>query len=149
MSLSVHDNHLVSYQVDGVAKKIILHTEYAYGEEPFEKTDVVFEGVLDHYFRNPILPSIVFDVEEVDIQAILIRDKELINEGHKIGGWPSFWKDSSDAMFKEISSSGFKMFEISSSYGLDGWVVAASCKFSSANKKQDNKRVDTNQIPAC
>ena len=139
MSRSVHDNHLVSYEVDGVAKRIVLHTEYAYGEEPFEKTDVVFEGVLDHYFRNPILPSIVFDVEEVEIQAILIRDKELINEGHRIGGWPSFWRDSADEMLEAISNNGCKMFEISSSYGLDGWVAAASCEFKPANKNGDNK----------
>ncbi len=147
MSHSVHDNHLVSYEVDGVAKRIVLHTEYAYGEEPFEKTDVVFEGVLDHHFRNPILPSIVFDVEEVEIQAILIRDKDLINEGHKIGGWPSFWRESGDEMLEAISKSGCKMFEISSSYGLDGWVVAASCEFKPANKKVDNKSLHPTPDP--
>lgn len=136
MSGSVHDNHLVSYEVDGVGKRIILHTEYVYGEEPYEKTDVVFEGVIDHYFRNPILPSIVFDIEEVEIQAILIRDKDLIDEGHKIGGWPSFWKDSADEMLEAITSRGCKMFEVSSSYGLDGWVAAASCEFHSPKPRQ-------------
>jgi len=139
MSRSIHDNHLVSYEVDGVAKRIVLHTEYAYGEEPFVKTDVVFEGVLDHHFRNAILPSIVFDVEEVEVQAILTRDKALINEGHKIGGWPSFWRESNDGVLEAISNSGCKMFEISSSYGLDGWVAAIACEFKPANKKMQNK----------
>jgi len=139
MSRSVHDNHLVSYEVDGIAKQIVLHTAYAYGEEPYEKTDVIFEGVLDHYFRNSILPSIVFDVEEVEIQAILIRDKNLINEGYRNGGWPSFWRESTDEMLEAISNSGCKMFEISSSYGLDGWVAAASCEFKPANENEDNK----------
>ena len=131
MSLSIHDNHIISYEVDGVLKQIILHTEYAYGEEPAEKTDVIFGGVLDHYFRNSILPSIIFDVQEVETQSILIRDRDLINEGHKIAGWPSFWKDSIDEMIEDLSQGGYKMFEISSSYGLDGWVVANSCEFQS------------------
>jgi hypothetical protein len=139
MMRSVHDNHLLGYTVDGVARRIVLHTEYRYGQEPFERTDVVFEGVLDHYFRNPILPSIIFDVEEVETQFITSRDKTSIDEGHKIAGWPSFWRESAEAMAAAIHESGCKMFEISSSYGLDGWVAADSREFQLGDHNRNNQ----------
>jgi len=137
MRRSVHDNHLYAYEVDSRTDRIVLRTEYAYGEEPYEQTDVIFEGVLDHYFRNPVLPSIVFDVEEAsDHVEILTRNKELIDQGHKIGGWPSFWRSSVEGMADAISECECKIFEISSSYGLDGWVVAKSCQFQPTIKKE-------------
>ena len=68
MNRSVHDHHLVSYEVDGRAKRIVLHTEYAYAKSSHEATDVVFEGVVDHYFRNCVSPSIMDDVKEVSTQ---------------------------------------------------------------------------------
>ena len=149
MSRSVHDNHLTAFEVDGVERRIVLHTEYAYGEEPFEKTDVVFEGVLDHYFKNAVLPSIIFDVEEVDTHTIISRNKETIDEGHRIGGWPSFWERSVDAMVSKIGNAGGRVFEISSSYGMDGWVVAVSCEFKSTYEDGDNKSWDaTGDKPA-
>lgn len=136
MIRSVHDNHLFAYEVDSRSQRIILRTEYAYGEEPFERTDVIFEGVIDHYFRNTILPSIVFDVEEADTQLLIARDKAVIDMGHKIGGWPSFWKNTVDEMVAAISEVGCRIYEISSSYGLDGWVVARSCEFGPANERE-------------
>ena len=126
---AVHDNFLQGYSVDGVNRRIELFTEYQDGGEPFEITTVVFSGVIDHYFRNCILPSIVFDIEEVDPEEILKRDKKLIDEGHRIGGWPSFWRESVRKMKTEIMDKQGRMFKISSSYGLDGWVVAESCEF--------------------
>ncbi|BCX48686.1 conserved hypothetical protein [Haloferula helveola] len=136
MGGSIHDNHLVAYEVDSQARRIILRTEYAYGEEPFESTEVIFGGVLDHHFRNPRMPAIIFDVIEIDPRVIIERDKCLIDSGHKIGGWPSFWRDTVDAMVDAIASAGCKMFEISSSYGLDGWVAAESCEFRQGSKSQ-------------
>ncbi len=41
----VHDNHLVGYEVDGNARRIVLRTENRDRGTPFEKTEVVFEGV--------------------------------------------------------------------------------------------------------
>jgi hypothetical protein len=140
MTRSVHDNHLLGYEVDGVSRRIVLHTEYAYGQEPFEKTDVVFEGLVDHWFRHPVIPSIVFDVMEADARFLLTRDRALLDEGHRIGGWPSFWRDTVDGMLEAIAAQGGRMWEISSSYGLDGWVVAASCEFRAVEPEGRNDR---------
>ena len=126
--MSVHDNILKSYTVDGDAKRIVLCTEYPHDDPP-AKTDVVFTGVVDHYFRNPVLPSIIFDVEAVALRETIERDKQLIDTGNRIGGWPSFWRETVDEMVQVLSNDGIQMFEISSSYGLDGWVAAKDCEF--------------------
>jgi len=124
---SVHDNHLFAYAVDAKTRTVILHTEYAYGLPPYAQTDVVFTGVLDHYFRDAVLPSIVFGVDEIDTQEMIREHKEQIDEGHRIAGWPSFWRDTVEGMAMVISEGGYKTFEISSSYGFHGWVVAKAC----------------------
>ena len=126
--MTVHDNNLISYHVDGDAKQIVLHTEYPHADPPF-KTDVVFTGVVDHYFRHPVLPSIIFDIERVELRETLEREYKFLKEGNRIGGWPSFWRESVDEMETSLLNNGVQMFEISSSYGLDGWVAARNCEF--------------------
>ena len=130
--MSVHDNILKSYTVDGDAKRIVLCTEYPHDDPP-TRTDVVFTGVVDHYFRNSVFPSIIFEVEAVALRDIIERDKQLIDSDNRIGGWPSFWRETVDEMVLALSNDNIQMFEISSSYGLDGWVAAKDCEFTEFN----------------
>lgn len=125
---SVHDNMLNAYSVNGVEKRIVLHTFFDQAS-PVEYTDVVFEGVLDHYFRDTVLPSIIFDVKHADAAHVLKRDFGLILEGHRRGGWPSFFASTIPEMVDRISAAGCSIYSIESSYGLDGWVVAQSMQF--------------------
>lgn len=134
---TLHNNHLFAYEVYSRARTIILRTEYAYGEQPSQQTDAIFEGVLDHHFQNPVLPSIILDVEEADTQGTITCNKELIDQGYQTSGWPSFWRDTVVGMVEAISEAGCKTFEISSSYGLNGWVVAKSCEFRSGTRSMD------------
>ena len=124
---SVHDNILNAYTVDGVAKRIILHTAYEEAE-PFEYTDILFDGVMDHFFRDTVLPSIIFDVEPGDVAHTLTRDKDAIDEGHRRGGWPSFYAPTVAEMVDKIASAGCFLYTIVSSYGLDGWVVSRTMR---------------------
>lgn len=127
MKGTVHDFHLFAYEVNGRERSIVLHTEFPHGERPFKQVDVLFEHVMDHCFRNPSIPSIIFAIEEADAFAIVSRDKHAIDEGHRTGGWPTFWDHTVESMTRSIFDAGCKMFEITSSIGLEGWVVARSC----------------------
>ena len=124
---SVHDNILNAYTVDGGAKRIVLHTAYE-DATPFESTDIVFEGVMDHFFRDTVVPSIIFDVEPGDINHILTRDKNTIDEGHQRGGWPSFYAPTVAEMIEKIENAGCLLYSVASSFGLDGWVVSRSMR---------------------
>jgi hypothetical protein len=45
---SIHDNRVVSYEVDADRRRIVLHTRFE-APEPQEATDLVFEGVLAYH----------------------------------------------------------------------------------------------------
>ncbi|MEH0021650.1 MAG: hypothetical protein V6Z89_18485 [Desulfobacter sp.] len=68
--ISVHDNFVTGYSVQTEEKIIKLHTEYRDEGEPYEKTDVVFEGVEGYLFLDS-LGSILFGIDEVDISFII------------------------------------------------------------------------------
>ena len=142
MKRSVHDNFLIGYSVDSESKEIILHTEYQDGGEPFERTDVVFKAVVDHYFINSLMPSIIFDVEEADPSFVFNRDKQIIKEGFRVGGWPSLYEGSIKGLVTKVRDKKLKVFQIQSSYGMDGWVICDSCDFVESNSA--NKRQQTN-----
>ncbi|MFM8682673.1 MAG: hypothetical protein ACKOEG_02655, partial [Chthoniobacterales bacterium] len=68
--ISVHDNSLVAYEVLAKETKVVLHTE-CLAREPHEFTDIVFEEVLAYDFENDLFGTIIFDVKEVDLSALL------------------------------------------------------------------------------
>jgi hypothetical protein len=58
MTVSIHDNHLVSYEVQCETRTITLRTEYR-DREPTEYTNVVFGGVKGHHFQNDTFGNII------------------------------------------------------------------------------------------
>ena len=68
--ISVHDNHLVSYEVLCERREIRLRTVFR-EVEPNEVTDVIFTGVLAYDFWNDgDLGTILFDVIEIPPERI-------------------------------------------------------------------------------
>ena len=124
---SVHDNRIVAYQVDAERRRIVLHTR---DEEPVpaEQTDIVFEGVLAYYFEGDNLGSILAGVKEIALEQLVGKNRALFEREHKYA-WPGPWNTSPEASLHHFQSNGAKAFEISSYYGLAGWVVADACRF--------------------
>jgi hypothetical protein len=121
---SIHDNRVVSYEVDGERRRITLHTRFE-ERAPVESTDLIFEGVLAYHFENDNFGNILFGVEEVPISQLVEDWKSLFEEGFKYA-WPGPWNESPDASIAHLQSQRAKAFQVSSSYGLAGWVIAAS-----------------------
>jgi len=121
---SVHDNRVISYEVDGENRRIVLHTRFG-AREPFECTDLVFEGVLAYHLENDNFGNILFGVEEVSVPGLVAGNAQLFEEGSQYA-WPGPWNDSPESSVQYLESRAARAFEISSSYGLSGWVVAAS-----------------------
>jgi len=81
MDRSIHDNFVTGYSVDCALRTITIHTEYRDQGEPFERTDVRFEGVVGYLFRDN-LRGILFDIE-VDTMVVSSR-----NSPGTLGGEP-------------------------------------------------------------
>lgn len=126
MELSVHDNILYGYAVvsdqnQSRSYTIILYTEFL-DSPPVEYTDVVFAGVVAHHFESELPNSILFDIEQTDLERTYTDDQELF-ERLKNYGWP-FMYTTLDELFVSLKAKQIKAFTISASYGLDGWVWA-------------------------
>ncbi|HTO70379.1 MAG TPA: hypothetical protein VMR31_11010 [Myxococcota bacterium] len=121
---SIHDSRVISYEVDGERRRIVLHTRFD-ERVPVEHTDVIFEGVLAYHFENDNFGNILFSIEEVPVAQLVAGCRSLFEEGSKFA-WPGPWNESPESSLDHIRSCGGKAFELSSSYGLDGWVIAES-----------------------
>src|SRR5436190_1264798 len=91
MELSVHDNILYGYTVvseqdQSRSYTITLYTKFL-DRPPIEYTDIVFTGVVAHHFESELPNSILFDVEETDLERTYENDQELF-ERLKNYGWP-------------------------------------------------------------
>jgi len=121
----VHDNVIVSYQADFESEQLILKTKYYYDGAACENTDIIFKGYFTHIFSNEQKGSIIFGIEERMSTYFCERERELIEKNRK-HCWPINYQtpDTKGELNKFIQDNGYKVFDISSSYGLCGWVLA-------------------------
>jgi hypothetical protein len=119
MTQSIHDNDVLGYSVDIEAKTIVLHTEFRGRGQPFERTDVRFDGVLGYHFRDS-LGGILSGIEQVDIAHIVAHYAKLFEAGAR-HAWPfqSCTGDPADY----VRSAGASAFEVKSAIGFDGFVA--------------------------
>jgi hypothetical protein len=126
MELSVHDNVLYGYTVvsnqdQSRSYMITLYTEFQ-DRPPVEYTDIVFVGVVAHHFESELPNSILFDVEETDLERTYEDTRDLFERLNNYG-WPCAYTTIDD-LFATLKAKQIKAFAISSSYGLDGWIWA-------------------------
>ena len=124
--ISVHDNILLGYEVCSETKKIILHTEFRDGgEEDRVTTDVVFTDVLGYHFEGDLFTSIIFGVWEESIDAALHHHPDLLERRVRYG-WPQGWESKKESLEAYLKRKNLKVYRLQSSYGMDGFVMAAS-----------------------
>jgi len=121
----VHDNIILSYQVDFKNERLILKTQYYRNDGACENTNIIFNNYFTHLFNRMIKGSVIFDVEECPLSFFLEREQKLF-EDHKGYGWPILYKtDNIQTELTEfIRKNSYKVFDIDPSYGLYGWVLA-------------------------
>jgi hypothetical protein len=124
MALSVHDNLLVSYEVQCEARTITLRTEYREANRPTDFANVVFEGVQGYHFENDAFGNIIFGVEAVPVEHVLTEFGADISESYRMAGSPGPWAADLGSAPTYLREHGIKGFTLSSSYGLSGWVLA-------------------------
>ena len=123
--LSVHDNHITGYEVDGKNRRIVLHTEFVTPDRE-EFTDVVFEGVFGYRFELDNFTNIVFGVEESTIEKLVRSEKPSFEYGVNYR-WPGEWNKGPEEAIEYLTANGAKAYYLASSLGMVGWVAAKSC----------------------
>lgn len=82
MEISVHDNTLHSYCVSADKKEIRLYTSYA-DKGLQEVSDVVFAGVVAYRFELDNFMTIIFDVDETNVDTIYANERDMFEHGRK------------------------------------------------------------------
>jgi hypothetical protein len=128
MTISVHDNQLVSYEVECERRVITLRTEYRQENKPAEFTNVVFEGVQAYHLEDDAFGNIIFDVAELPVGQFLGEYGAELSELQRMTGSPS-WAKELTAAPELMTDQGIKPFILSSSLGLSGWILAKELTF--------------------
>ncbi|MBC7529620.1 MAG: hypothetical protein H7308_18995 [Chthonomonadaceae bacterium] len=113
---------MISYCVLSETREIRLQTIYE-DHEPYEYTNVIFSGVIAYHFQQDSFGTIIFDIEETDVAQLYAENRERFESGRNYG-WPGGWNKSEETILDYLVSSGIKGFALSSSCGMDGWVMA-------------------------
>jgi hypothetical protein len=124
MALSIHDNLLISYEVQCEERTIILRTEYRVKNAPTEFTNVIFRGVQGYRFENDVFGNIIFGLETIPVEQLLTEYGSEISESYHAAGSPGPWAANLGTASGYLREQGVQGFILSSSLGLDGWVLA-------------------------
>src|SRR5215204_4921041 len=119
-----HDYWLTGHTVDGEKSLLI----FALSEDPRStKTprlvDVIFDGLQDYFLEHDLGVNVVDSIQEKALDPFLAENKERFKEQSK-WGWPKFWKGDVEKTFTFLSKNQSRVWELETSYGLSGWVVA-------------------------
>ena len=124
---SLHDNLLVSYEVNCEARQIKLHAKVD-PRDPAKREQqprtVVFNGVEGYQFENDAFGNIIFSLEAVSIEQVLADYGSGIAESYRMAGAPGPWAADLASAAQVLAAKGVQGFILSSSYGLSGWVLA-------------------------
>ncbi len=124
--ISIHDNFILSFTVDCQERRITLRTAF-HDREPPEHTDIIFSDVAAHHFERSNLNTILFDVKEATPEKVYAAYRDVF-ERNKNYGWPEIHYQTEKELMAGLKAQSMKGFLISSSYGMDGFVLARAMR---------------------
>ena len=124
MAQSIHDNLLISYEVQCEMRTIILRTEYRVKNEPTKFINVIFKEVQGYRFANDAFGNIIFGLETIPVEQFLTEYGAEISESYHMAGSPGPWAANLETASGYLREQKMQGFILTSSYGLSGWVLA-------------------------
>jgi hypothetical protein len=125
---SLHDDFLVSYEVNCETRQIKLHAKrdprVAAGNEERTNHTIVFNDVEAYQFENDNFGNIIFSLDAVPVERILATYGARISESYCMAGTPDSWAADLASARQVLAAKGTQGFILSSSYGLSGWILA-------------------------
>ena len=123
---SFHDDFLVSYEVDCEARRIRLRVkpdDRIEANKGLPSRVIIFEGVEGYQFVNDAFGNIIFSLECISVEQLLDAYGTKTVASFRQAGAPGPWAADIAAAAQSLTSRGVRAFELSSSYGLSGWIL--------------------------
>ena len=121
--MQLRDFHLTGYTVSANGSRIVLHLEYAYPGQPKEASHIEFSDVAAYHFVHTG-SAVITDVEEVPLADLLEAVGTRMAEWWRRHGALLHWSDDRGVYLANLESNGYRSWEISSSIGFEGFVIA-------------------------
>ena len=139
MPPNIHDHTLLGYRVSLVDGEVALRTvpDQRASTAPVSEREVVFEGRVAHHFAHVSEGTILAWLLEVPLEQFVCDQVAQFEEGWRQSGWPPWWRDSASEALTYLQQQGVHAFEITSSYGMGGWVLAHSVRTSPPHPTSD------------
>lgn len=115
----MHDNIIISYEVDLNAETLKLHT---YNNKKLSNETLKAYGVLAHSFENILKNSVIFSVDEFPLEIFFKDNLVEIKKGEDYC-WPTCYEEINELKCFLVDNK-YKYIRIDSSYGLCGWILA-------------------------
>lgn len=128
-NLNVQDNRVLKYAVDFEKSELVLHTR----SEDKVLTDIVFSGMAAYLFEDTIMGCIILDLEEWPVEDFISYLGENYLQDHQKYGWPFEYNDL-DGFKRKIAEKDITIYNLASSYGMSGFILAKSVKYISKGK---------------
>jgi hypothetical protein len=122
--MRVHDYQLRAYEVTESGSVIVLDLVYDYAGQPKIQSRVRFSGVELYHFTHT-MGSILFGIEEVALDELLEEQSNFVEVAATMYGIRG-WQKGIDQYRDYLDGTGAKAWEITSSIGFDGFVIAGS-----------------------
>lgn len=116
---NIHDYEIKKYSVDFVENQLVFDIE-----KDGELKRIIFFKFFAYHFSYEMPYSVILDLDERNLDSFFKMNKNLLNE-RKDYGWPVMY-DSSAELRERIESSRAKYYVLSSSYGMNGWILSES-----------------------
>ena len=122
---SLHDNLLISYQVDCESRTIRIRARRPKWPNRFDQDRViVFSGVEAYQFQNDAFGNIIHALERIPLEEFISRFGSEIEKSYNTAGAPGPWAADVAEASAVLSARQVQGFILSSSYGLSGRVLA-------------------------
>lgn len=125
MSAPFGDYHLASYSILCDRAEIRLRAERCTDGDP-QATEIIFAGVAAYHFKHDNFETILGHVIERPLEPFLEEHASKFSQGASQSGWAPFWTGSVSTTLAKLQAESIHAFEITSSFGLRGWVLAVS-----------------------
>lgn len=123
----IGDYWLTGYSVDAKLGEIRLRAEWPHPEIPEgmpRNSEIRFRDVeAYHLFHDNFGTILGWILEKPLAEFVSLRAAEF-EAGYSQDGWPHFWRGSVELAVEYLQSQGTRAFEIVSTLGLSGWVLA-------------------------
>ena len=117
-----HDFHLSGYDVAKFGSELVLHLDWP--GDSRDQSHIRFSDVALYHFVHTG-GTIIFGIDEVPIAQILDEFWDrILHWAHQYGGISHWDRDDRATYQAKLEAEGYKAWDISSSIGFAGFVVA-------------------------